>query len=218
MNITRSKFEYLCQPIFEKLLQPVNRAIIDSGLTKQDIYHVVLVGGSTRIPKVQKILSDFFNGKVLNRSIHPDEAVCFGAAVQGSILGGGLGEKADNNSLIDDILLLDVCPLNIGIETNDHDMAVVIEKNTTIPCKKSQTFTTYKDNQTTVTIKIFEGNSPDTRQNVLLGEFELCNITPQKQGVPRINIELDLDSNGVMVIIGKDDSSGISEKLTINRK
>ena len=181
----------------------------DSKLGKNDIHDVILVGGSTRIPKIQEMLSDFFNGKELCKSVNPDEAVAYGAAIQAAIL-----NKQDIKEL-KDLLLLDVCPLSLGIETSGNLMTIIIPRNTTIPTKKSQIFSTYSDNQPAVTIKIFEGERQLTRDNNLLGSFELSGIEPAPRGVPQIEISYDLDANGLLNVTAVEKSSGNTKNITI---
>lgn len=208
-KITRARFEQLCSDLFSSTLQPVQQALTDAKLTKSDIHDVLLVGGSTRIPKIQKLLQDFFCGKTLNLSINPDEAVAYGAAVQAAILGG------DTSSKIQDVLLVDVAPLSLGIETAGGIMSNIVERNSRIPCKQTQLFTTYSDNQTTVAIQVFEGERAMTRNNNLLGTFDLTSIPPAPRGVPKIEVTFDLDANGILNVSATESSSGRSRNITI---
>merc|ERR550534_123805 len=210
--VSRPKFEKLCEADFQRCMAPVSQVLSDAKMAKSDVHEVVLVGGSTRIPKIQELLSKFFNGKELNKSIHPDEAVAWGAALQAAVLGG-------DEIVEDQPVLVDVAPLSLGIETAGGVMTKIIQRGKSIPCKASQTFTTYQNNQSAVTIQVFEGEREFTRDNNLLGRFDLQGIAPAPRGVPQIEVSFDLDANNILSVHAEEKaqngSKGVSKEIRI---
>jgi len=210
ISLSRAKLESLCSDIFNRILNPIDLVIKDADINKNDIEEIILVGGTTRIPKIQELLSNYFNGKELNKSINPDEAVAYGASIQAAILSGIKDDKLDN------LILLDVCPLSLGIETAGGVMKVLIPRGTQLPTKKTQIFSTATDNQPAVTIQVFEGERHNTEHNNKLGEFQLKGIPPMPRGVPQIVITYDIDVNGILNVSAVEKSSGTTHNIKIS--
>ena len=210
ISLSRAKLESLCSDIFNRILNPIDLVIKDGDINKSDIEEIILVGGTTRIPKIQELLSNYFNGKELNKSINPDEAVAYGASIQAAILSGIKDDKLDN------LILLDVCPLSLGIETAGGIMKVLIPRGTQLPVKKTQIFSTATDNQPAVTIQVFEGERHNTEHNNKLGEFQLKGIPPMSRGVPQIVITYDIDVNGILNVSAVEKSSGTTHNIKIS--
>lgn len=211
-NITRARFDELCMDLFRKCMDCVDKALLDASLSKGDINEIVLVGGSSRIPKVQQMLTDYFNGKELSKTLNPDEAVAYGAAVQSAILSGCKDEE------VKDLLLLDVCPLSLGIKTAGDIASVLIPRNTTIPTKKTQTFSTYADNQSAVDIEVCEGERSMFKDNNFLGKFHLDGIPPAPRGTPRIEVTFDVDANGILTVSAEEKATNNRKSITITNE
>lgn len=210
-TISRARFEDLNMALFQRCIAPVEQVLNDAKVTKNMVDEVVLVGGSSRIPKVQQLLSQYFVGKELNKSINPDEAVAYGATVQAAVLSGAYGDS----EALQDILLLDVSPLSLGIETSGGVFTPLIKRNSTVPSKKTQTFSTFQDNQASVLVQVFEGERAMARDNNLLGKFQLEGIPPMPRGIPQIDVTFDIDANGILNVTAAEKSTGVEKKITI---
>ena len=209
MPYTRARFEKVCEPLFLRCLESVKRVLDDAKMKKTEIDEIVLVGGSTRVPRVQTLLSEYFDGKTLNKSVHPDEAVAYGAAVQGAIL-SGVRDSATAN-----LLLVDVIPLSLGIEVEGKSFAKVVPRNTPVPCKKKQEFTTVYDYQDEIDVRIFEGERSNTDGNHLLGEFQITGVERAKKGEPKIDVQFEVNTNGLLTVTARDRETGANAEVKL---